>query len=183
MTDTTDMQGLIGALKNQSQCDEDGVMCIVSRQAVDEAIDALECQHSQQAQGETREVVAYRTIDEDGYPVTDWISGAPSSDEAPISPGVRFQTAWSLPLAPAAVLEGYTLVPDSALRWLFGEEGTFEPSPNMLDWHKKVYGELGSYWWRTEFRNRMHTAPTPAEPDHIADVNKKVEEESGENHG
>lgn len=54
---------------------------------------------SQQAQGEA---VAYRTIDEDGYPVTDWISGAPDPEESPIPPGVKFQVAWSHPPAPVS---------------------------------------------------------------------------------
>lgn len=57
---------------------------------------------AQQAPGEA---VAYRTIDEDGYPVTDWISGAPDPDESPISPGVKFQVAWSHPPAPVAQSE------------------------------------------------------------------------------
>lgn len=32
-----DVESLADALKSQEQCDEDGVMCIVSRQAADEA--------------------------------------------------------------------------------------------------------------------------------------------------
>lgn len=38
----TDLPGLLDALRRQKQCDEDGVMCEVSRQAVDEAIALIE---------------------------------------------------------------------------------------------------------------------------------------------
>ena len=38
---------LINALKSYKQCDEDGVMCKVSRQAVDEAIERIEILEAQ----------------------------------------------------------------------------------------------------------------------------------------
>jgi len=42
----------------------------------------------------------------------------------------------------------YTLVPNSALRWLFGEEGIFE-DPNPSGKYKRPY------WWRSEFRKKI----------------------------
>jgi len=36
------VDGMINALRNGHQCDEDGVMCIVSRQACHEAADEIE---------------------------------------------------------------------------------------------------------------------------------------------
>lgn len=58
--------------------------------------------------------------------------------------------------APAAVPDGYTLVPNSALRWLFGEEGEFLP--------EQTPGKsVGNYWWRSVFR-KMIAAPTPTDP-------------------
>ena len=42
----TKLQQLVAALRNQQQCDEDGVMCIVSRQAADEAANLIERQAS-----------------------------------------------------------------------------------------------------------------------------------------
>lgn len=41
--------------------------------------------------------------------------------------------------------DGYTLVPNSALRWLFGEEGSFE----------KPEDAKGNYWWRSRFRKMI----------------------------
>lgn len=43
------MNELIEALKHQQQCDEDGTMCIVSRQAVDEAIAAIAADRNKRA--------------------------------------------------------------------------------------------------------------------------------------
>ncbi len=44
-----------------------------------------------------------------------------------------------------AAPEGYTLVPDRALAWLFGEEGSFE----------KPADARGNYWWRSRFRKMI----------------------------
>lgn len=52
---------------------------------------------------------------------------------------------------------GYRLVPESALRWLFGEEGEFEPPPSA---YREVNGQpkLKTWWWRSEFRKRIAEA-------------------------
>jgi hypothetical protein len=49
--------------------------------------------------------------------------------------------------APAPNPADYTLIPNSALRWLFGEEGDFvDPNPAGI--------RPRPYWWRSEFRRR-----------------------------
>jgi hypothetical protein len=40
--------------------------------------------------------------------------------------------------------DGYTILPKSALDWLFGEAGEFTPPENAK----------GRFWWRSEFRRR-----------------------------
>lgn len=45
MTSKYDVAGLIEALGHQKQCDDEGVMCEVSRQAVDEAAALLKQYH------------------------------------------------------------------------------------------------------------------------------------------
>lgn len=171
MTDTNDMQGLIGALKNQSQCDEDGVMCIVSRQAVDEAIDALECQHSQQAQGKA---VLAMTARING----DSIETDTHTDALLKLPEGTHHAYFGAPPAPAAVPEGWKLVPvDPSLEMVVAGGGAIDMNG----------GEGGDDEMQSDaihaYCAMLAAAPTPAEPDHIADVNKKVEEESEENHG
>lgn len=44
----------------------------------------------------------------------------------------------------------HKLVPISALKWLYGEEGTFEPPADQ--WLFR--GKVPQYWWRSEFRRR-----------------------------
>lgn len=41
--------------------------------------------------------------------------------------------------------DGYVVVPQAALAWLFGEEGDFMPPENAKN---------RPYWWRSEFRRR-----------------------------
>ena len=54
---------------------------------------------------------------------------------------------------PNAGAADYTLVPNSALRWLFGEEGDFgEAQSNLI---------RPKYWWRSEFRKRMLAGAAP----------------------
>ena len=62
----------------------------------------------------------------------------------------KLRTALAQPNAGAA---DYTLVPNSALRWLFGEEGDFgEAQSNLI---------RPKYWWRSEFRKRMLAGAAP----------------------
>lgn len=66
------------------------------------------------------------------------------------------QPASSLPQAPQGE-QTHTLVPDSALRWLFGEEGEFECPPE-----KYFRGKPPGYWWRSVFREKAGlSAPPP----------------------
>lgn len=51
---------------------------------------------------------------------------------------------------------GYVLVPASALRWLFGEEGEFECPPE-----KYFRGKPPAYWWRSVLREKLAAAPQP----------------------
>ncbi len=58
--------------------------------------------------------------------------------------------------AMSAVPVAWRLVPESALAWLFGEG----PAPDGTE-----FGEgprsLGMFWWRTEFRKMLASAPPP----------------------
>lgn len=50
---------------------------------------------------------------------------------------------------------GYTLVPDSALRWLLGEDGEFSPPMDLQERHMAAFGRVGKYWWRSVFREKI----------------------------
>lgn len=66
---------------------------------------------------------------------------APSSEEGPGSA--------EMPTIPTNSQSGeFTMVPNSALRWLFGEEGDFI----QLDGKKSR-----PFWWRSEFRRRIES--------------------------
>lgn len=56
------------------------------------------------------------------------------------------------PVGPV-VPEGYKLVPESALRWLNGEEGDFKCPPE-----KFFRGKAPTYWWRSVFREKIAAA-------------------------
>lgn len=61
----------------------------------------------------------------------------------------------------------YTLVPNSALRWLFGEEGDFvDPQPEGK--YKR------NFWWRSEFRKRaaLEAQCQPPEVDELQNLNE-----------
>ena len=51
------------------------------------------------------------------------------------------------------VPEGWVMVPESALRWLNGEEGDFICPPENY-----FRGKPPAYWWRSEFRKRLSAA-------------------------
>lgn len=65
---------------------------------------------------------------------------------------VRFAKRLAAPAQPAAggVPGGFALVPESALRWLFGEEGRFECPPDRY-----FRGSPPPFWWRGVFRDLM----------------------------
>ncbi len=70
------------------------------------------------------------------------------------------RAALSTPAVPA----GHVLVPESALRWLFGEEGRFECPPNRY-----FRGKPPAFWWRGVFRDLLAAAPQqPAGPVFVA---------------
>jgi hypothetical protein len=56
------------------------------------------------------------------------------------------------------VPEGMVLIPGSALRWLFGEEGKFECPPERY-----FRGHPAPFWWRSVFRDKLSAAPEQAE--------------------
>lgn len=71
-------------------------------------------------------------------------------------PSAHARTAVAAAMARGAVPQGYTLVPDAALRWLFGEEGDFVCPPDRY-----FRGAAPPYWWRSVFRDWIAAAPTP----------------------
>lgn len=64
--------------------------------------------------------------------------------------------------APVAVPDGYTPVRTETLKWLLGERGDFEPPEWQRSEHERIYGRVGSYWWRTHLRDAMLNAAPPA---------------------
>lgn len=56
----------------------------------------------------------------------------------------------SLASAPAEQIDGYVMVPQSAIDWLMGLGDDFVPTPEQ---EKRSYGP-GKYWWRSEFSKR-----------------------------
>lgn len=62
------------------------------------------------------------------------------------------------PQAEVRVPDGYVLVPESALRWLFGEEDAFECPPE-----KYFRGKPPAYLWRSMFLDMLAAAPKPQE--------------------
>lgn len=68
-------------------------------------------------------------------------------------------TAHITPLYSRPSSPGCVEVPESALKWLFGEEGEFECPPE-----KYFRGKPPAYWWRSVFREKLSAAPaSPAE--------------------
>lgn len=129
---------------------------------------------SQQAQGEDIEPTGRGWREAAADELQDLFLDRPS-DEYPTWESIYRILSKFAPSDPSAVPEGYTFVPDSALRWLFGEEGEFEPPEDMLNWHMRVYGGLGSYWWRTVFRN-MIAAASLETPDKDLEQTKLFEQ-------
>jgi len=70
------------------------------------------------------------------------------------------------PQAEPVVPDGFVLVPESALRWLFGKEGEFVCPPENYS-----RGKEPPFWWRSVFRAMLAarpSAPTAVEPDERA---------------
>jgi len=59
----------------------------------------------------------------------------------------------------AEPVDGMVLVPESALKWLFGEEGEFECPPEGY-----FRGKPAPYWWRSVFRKMIGDAHPTAHP-------------------
>lgn len=59
---------------------------------------------------------------------------------------------------PPAPPEGWRMVPESALQWLFGEVGAFECPPERY-----FRGKPPAFWWRSVFRELIAAAPQPGD--------------------
>lgn len=83
-------------------------------------------------------VVAWRTVNSDGRPMTDWIDGAPAQDERPAWRGSRFELAYAAPVAaqPHVTDEMVTRFLGWRLPQDFAPDAgiSFNPSPNPLCW-------------------------------------------------
>jgi hypothetical protein len=67
----------------------------------------------------------------------------------------------------------WVMVPASALRWLYGEEGDFECPPSGY-----FRGKPAPYWWRSEFRRRIESpqpAPAPVQVDVLGELADEIE--------
>lgn len=77
-----------------------------------------------------------------------------------------------------AVPPDMRLVPESTLRWLFGEEGEFECPPE-----KYFKGRPAPYWWRGVLREKLNAAPEVPAAQSDRDAQEEPFEEWWEKHG
>ena len=61
---------------------------------------------------------------------------------------------------PGSVPDGWVLVPQAALDWLFGE-GPDPAGFHFGDWPEDIPRPQGAFWWRSVFRQILAAAPQP----------------------
>lgn len=75
-----------------------------------------------------------------------------------IADGQLNATVTPLYARPTAAPAGCVVVPESALKWLLGDEGNFECPPENY-----FRGKPPAYWWRSVFRKLISAAPCEGE--------------------